>query len=96
MWAILLGRGLGQRSPRVLLCFLKRCIRSGKPQVYEAYERIERVAAPSGPSGDSQGRGSRTVGSSAANVLAGTEEEPDVMGERTLHDRRTTQAGGAR
>ncbi|GAA3505906.1 hypothetical protein GCM10019016_130200 [Streptomyces prasinosporus] len=27
--------------------------------------------------------------SNAVNVLAGTEEEPDVMGELTVHERRT-------
>ena len=43
MWAILLDRGLGQRSPRVLLCFRKRCIRSGKPQVYGAFGIAEQI-----------------------------------------------------
>ncbi|CAM5227493.1 hypothetical protein SVIOM74S_03026 [Streptomyces violarus] len=40
------GRGLGQRSPRVLSCFRKRCIRGGKPQVYGPSGRsTEAVAA---------------------------------------------------
>ena len=85
MSAILLGRGLGQRSPRVLLCFRKRCIRSGKPQVYGAVDGMA----------DLRGRGIRTRTKQCRNVLAGTEEEPDVMGERTVHGRRTTRAGDA-
>ena len=65
---------------------------------YSAAKRT-RAAKPPGPfvlsealytkAGKRRVYGPSNARSNAVNVLAGTEEEPDVMGERTVHQRRT-------
>lgn len=100
MWAILLRRGSGQSSPRVLLCF---------PSVVTATFRQAQRSPGAGPHSKNRmtavaGDGRTGVRSTAAYSpgsdpgvpLSQGTRRTDVMGELNVHDRPTTQAGGRR
>ncbi|CAM5739171.1 hypothetical protein SMICM304S_09731 [Streptomyces microflavus] len=93
MWAILLRRGSGQCSPRVLLCF--------PGVVTETFQQAQRSQG-AGPhrnnrmTHDVRSSAAYSPGSDPGVPLSQGTRRTDVMGERTVHNDRPNQAGGRR